>query len=332
MSTQILLGAGFSRNWGGWLASEAFEYLLGCPEVITNAYVRRLLWQCKDDGGFEVALATVQHAWTRNPQENLPHLNALQASIQRMFMDMNAAFLEYSDLEFQNHQSRMLRRAMVQFDAVFTLNQDLLLEHRYLNDNIALTIPGRWDGFQLPGLVSRPSRLFPNANSTANKDWVPAEATEFQVYPRLQPYFKLHGSSNWADPTGGPLLVMGDNKEGAIRLHPILDWYHQKFDEYLMRPNSRLLVIGYGFRDAHINRVITRAVEQHGLQMFIIDPAGADLAWTLNKTRTQGAIPAGTPLEELFKASVIGASRRDLREIFGGDSVEHAKVMRFVES
>jgi len=30
----LLLGAGFSRNWGGWLASEAFEYLLGSPEMM----------------------------------------------------------------------------------------------------------------------------------------------------------------------------------------------------------------------------------------------------------------------------------------------------------
>jgi hypothetical protein len=28
-----LLVAAFSRNWGGWLASEAFEYLLGRPEI-----------------------------------------------------------------------------------------------------------------------------------------------------------------------------------------------------------------------------------------------------------------------------------------------------------
>ena len=33
MPHQLLTGAGFSRNWGGWLANEAFEYLLGVPEV-----------------------------------------------------------------------------------------------------------------------------------------------------------------------------------------------------------------------------------------------------------------------------------------------------------
>lgn len=34
MPTVLLIGAGSSRNWGGWLASETFDYLLGCPQVI----------------------------------------------------------------------------------------------------------------------------------------------------------------------------------------------------------------------------------------------------------------------------------------------------------
>jgi len=29
----LLTGAGFSRNWGGWLVNEAFEYLLGSKGV-----------------------------------------------------------------------------------------------------------------------------------------------------------------------------------------------------------------------------------------------------------------------------------------------------------
>ena len=33
MTYILLTGAGFSRNWGGWLASEAFEYLIGCGEI-----------------------------------------------------------------------------------------------------------------------------------------------------------------------------------------------------------------------------------------------------------------------------------------------------------
>jgi hypothetical protein len=53
-------GAGApSYNWGGWLASEAFEYLLGAPEI--DAKLRALLWANKEaGGGFEDALATLE--------------------------------------------------------------------------------------------------------------------------------------------------------------------------------------------------------------------------------------------------------------------------------
>jgi hypothetical protein len=51
----LLIGAAFSRNWGGWLASEAFEYLLGDPTVVANAELRALLWRHQATGGFEAA-------------------------------------------------------------------------------------------------------------------------------------------------------------------------------------------------------------------------------------------------------------------------------------
>jgi hypothetical protein len=50
----LLTGAGFSRNWGGWLADEAFEYLLGHPLIDDG--LRTVLWRSKDTGGFESAL------------------------------------------------------------------------------------------------------------------------------------------------------------------------------------------------------------------------------------------------------------------------------------
>lgn len=56
MNYYLLLGAGFSHNWGGWLASEAFEYLIGHPGIIANTELRALLWKHHDRGGFEMAL------------------------------------------------------------------------------------------------------------------------------------------------------------------------------------------------------------------------------------------------------------------------------------
>ncbi|WP_186307800.1 hypothetical protein [Paraburkholderia sp. BCC1884] len=43
------------------------------------------------------------------------------------------------------------------------------------------------------------------------------DENQFQVAAGAQPYFKLHGSSNWQhDQQGGPMLIMGGNKVNAI--------------------------------------------------------------------------------------------------------------------
>jgi hypothetical protein len=61
MTRILLTDAGFSRNWGGWLASEAFEYLLGCSEIDNET--RSLLWSSKESGGgFEDTLADLANA------------------------------------------------------------------------------------------------------------------------------------------------------------------------------------------------------------------------------------------------------------------------------
>jgi hypothetical protein len=331
MNHLLLLGAGFSRNWGGWLASEAFEYLLGCPEICASEDLRRLLWHHQATGGFEDALAELQLANRNDPANNGPRLQALQGTVTRMFDEMNRGFLGLTDFEFQQNRDDQLRTFLTRFDAIFTLNQDVLLEHHYLNppDNVMLLSRRRWEGPQLPGLRPEPAAGDPPAQSWAQRTWVPTG--DHQVHPRSQPFFKLHGSSNWRTADGDPMLIMGGEKTREIGLHRILTWYAERFDEYLSQRDSRLMVIGYGFRDAHINEAIARAVDQHGLRLFIISPQGSDLARSLNPTNRPGQIRAGTPLEEIFERSLIGASRRHLSEIFGRDGIERSKVQRFFD-
>src|ERR1700674_1527940 len=49
MTHYLLTGAGFSRNWGGWLADEAFEYILADPSLTPP--MRGRLWSDKHSGG-----------------------------------------------------------------------------------------------------------------------------------------------------------------------------------------------------------------------------------------------------------------------------------------
>jgi hypothetical protein len=145
MAHVLLTGAGFSRNWGGWLANEAFEYLIGSPEIDDN--LRQLLWTQKTrGGGFEDTLAELQQAYTlsRNERTRKP-LEDLRDAIVGMFNYMNLAF-DGIQFEPPNQTQYMIRGFLRGFDAIFTLNQDLLLERHYLNEQIQLAQPRKWNG------------------------------------------------------------------------------------------------------------------------------------------------------------------------------------------
>jgi hypothetical protein len=331
MGCHLLLGAGFSRNWGGWLAAEAFEYLLGCTEIIRDPSLAQLLWRHQALGGFESALAELQLAHSRDPRASESALMGLQAAIRRMFADMNGALMETTGWEFQNYIERMVGTFLTRFDSIFTLNQDVLLEHYYVNDNIALTGKRKWAGAQLPGMRRVPSHEPLYANSWARSAWVPLTDDAFKIDASLQPIFKLHGSSNWAHADGNAMLIMGGVKAREIGQTPILNWYAKMFEEALSTQPARLMVIGYGFRDDHINEIIGMAV-QRGLKIFVIAPEGAEIARSLNPTPQGGVTSVSTPLEGLLEKSLIGASRRPLRDIFGEDTAEHNKVMRFFDT
>jgi hypothetical protein len=258
MARILLLGAGFSRNWGGWLASEVFEYLLGCPEI---APLRDLVFRNKRKG-FEAALAELQkdrHA------EDL--LRRFYAALRRMFADMDRAF-HGTRFEFSNDIDSSVAGFLTRFDAIFTLNQDLLLERHYLNDNVSLLSNGRWDGWCLPGmrLLTRPENaLVPDTLGI----WAPEAGAAFNVARRCQPLFKLHGSSNWRAGADQDIIVLGGQKAELIDKHPILHFNFNQFDEHLRKRDTRLMVIGYGFADDHVNAAIMAAVRASSLTMSL---------------------------------------------------------------
>lgn len=325
----LLLGAGFSRNWGGWLAAEAFEYLLGFPRVRTNPALKTLLWKHQSSGGFEDALAELQESCSRDPVANRPLLDALQGAIEAMFEDMNAGFSEGRRFETSFDVEFSVVRFLSRFDVIFTLNQDLLLERHYLTANLANGPYRNWAGHSLPGMQPAPGAPVEDIHYWSTSRWVPRPGAEFQLEGDKQALVKLHGSSNWTAGSGSSLMVIGGQKVREIQLHPVLSWYSQLFEEALGRPKTRLMIIGYGFRDSHVNDAIRHAVTKHALEMFIIGPLGSEQARALNPTRHTGLIKAPTDLERIFEQSLIGASRRALHEIFGRDRIEFAKVDRF---
>jgi hypothetical protein len=91
----------------------------------------------------------------------------------------------------------------------------------------------------------------------------------------MQPYYKLHGSSGWMTEDGQSLLVVGRDKTGTIAHHPILHWTYQRFEDYLHRDDTRLMVIGYGFGDEHINQSLVEAHRAGKLKsIYLVQPSG----------------------------------------------------------
>jgi hypothetical protein len=44
------------------------------------------------------------------------------------------------------------------------------------------------------------------------------------------------------------------------------------FEETLSQQGTKLFVIGYGFRDRHINQIIKESVKNYGLKLYILSP------------------------------------------------------------
>ena len=134
MPVHLLTGAGFSRNWGGWLANEAFEYLIGYPQITSE--LQRRLWHGKKEG-FESVLNELRLIQQRQKDEPSQSEVALfERMLEDMFNAMNLGFkqVEFDPL-FDPHrigpQPNLIRRFLAHFDAIFTLNQDCLLEMKY---------------------------------------------------------------------------------------------------------------------------------------------------------------------------------------------------------
>jgi hypothetical protein len=327
MSHILLTGAGFSYNWGGYLAKEAFDYLLGVTEDDDD--VRTLLWADQAKGfGFETTLARLRKAYEDNysPQVEQDFQN-MTTAVRRMFGDMWLAFGQTQFDETPDHPRLGIIRFLTRFDAIFTLNQDTLLETHYLpvvrqEDFAKNTYQGpRNMGADRPGLIPAMDTL--TFGSLASRIPLFTVSDDFAGIPYAQPYYKLHGSIDVQDGRN-MMLILGGDKEADIAKHPLLEAYHDQFRMRLNMIGTRLMVIGYSFADAHINRIIFDAIKNSGLKIFLVGPDGA-LTIGANKS-----FPLNPP--QIIKKAIIGASSRPLRTTLSGrDMVELMKVERFFQ-
>jgi hypothetical protein len=311
MKKILLLGAGFSKNWGGWTAEELVHDLMG--RLVDDVFLSNLLKTAKS---FEEIIPNSQ----RNVIDgDTPEtLTKYMSAIYQSFEMMNRSFMR-KQFEFSTDIEFSIRFFLSQFDAIFTTNQDQLLEIHYNSSELLNLKNPRFPYF--PGMQPPPNwRIGSDSIDQINGLWKPLN--NYQIDSSGQPIYKLHGSINWSDGKGSNLLVMGTNKIDSINNSDLFSNYLNDFKTSLESLNTKLMVIGYSFSDPHIDQIIFNAWKDYQLKTFIVDPQGMEVfvKEKSNKMRLRN---------NLESISIIGISRRYLSQTFKDDHLEHDKLMNF---
>ncbi|MEW6335999.1 MAG: SIR2 family protein [Acidobacteriota bacterium] len=295
--TNILLtGAGFTKNFGGLLASEIWSRLFNDGAVRKSGLAKVVSAHAPD---FERAY---QELVRSDPDSDSARV--LHGAVVRAFDEMDLVLRTWYHTNNAPESGTLTRLFELcapklgtgETGLLFTLNQDLYPERKTFLD-LAFGCPGILAVGPPPGL---------QGSYFENHDMQPVHGRDIKRCPDkdtiatcakswLQPggfhWVKLHGSCNWRSSDGRDVMVLGHDKTGQIASEPLLTWYWKVFREALGSARHRLIVIGYSFRDPHVNEVIARSIQGHGTELVVIDPT----SWEVLEARIATADPCYGP-------------------------------------
>lgn len=307
----IFLGAGASVSAGGktmwslwngfveqgleaatWLKDERFVEESALAEG--NARIPPNVEQLVDT--LEIALSE----WSRQERPETVDIETTRAALFRAVV--RAALLQEnwwtsssgaeSDEEHLTHHRTILQKLVAARQPgqaspwVFTTNYDLAVE--WAAESIDLQV--------VNGFLGTHSRRFsPQSFDLGFRNIQARGEARFGVYNVY--LAKLHGSLSWREESGqvfevpAPLAwqqishFLEDDTETELGLMVlpraakymqtvgfVLGELFRRFSEFLARPQSCLLVSGYGFGDEHINRILRSALLNPTLQLVIYFP------------------------------------------------------------
>jgi len=260
----LLTGAGFSRPFGGYLASEMWALIFRQPEVSGS---ERLRTEMLREMNFERVYEQTTNSTTYSNEEK----RGLTEAVWRAYFQMHSEMCVHKNAMAAYEVVRAFVSRFNNPDLpgergfVFTLNQNLLVEKFHTSDTSIV----------LPGVISHDADG-QNVTLPEAADVERAAEQFWQEKGQALVYVKLHGSFNWRRNDGSRSLVIGTKKGTVLSGEPLLKWYQDIFHRVLHEPGRSLLVIGYSFRDPHINETILSAVNTSGLRLFVMSPRTPD--------------------------------------------------------
>jgi hypothetical protein len=287
----LLTGAGFTKNFGGLLASEMWSVIFNYNRIQAYPKIKELM---RDDFDYESVYTSIMEGslYTKDEKE------AINDAVKFAYEHIDTILMEYDggvprpvgltevlqliDRFNDNRIKSFIGTNNVPYHIqtetgnksfIFTLNQDLFFER--LCSNCELSIPGiknnsEWftSMFRSPLSPSDYCNLPKKDELNRIKPDILSDGNFFLI--------KLHGSCNWISFDGTQKMVIGRGKKEQIQKEPLLMYYSEVFKKALSQYQRRLLIIGYSFGDEHINHIIAEAVREYGLKIYIISPDSPD--------------------------------------------------------
>jgi hypothetical protein len=280
----LLLGAGFTKNFGGPLAIEMWEKIFNHKQTQSQPRIKKLMMEYFD---YELIYTKIMEG-----PYNSDEKKAIDIAIKDAYKGIDQILQKYAGgvpfpvnlseiVNFINrfrengpkHASGNLYSVVFPFtdnkSFIFTLNQDLFFERLY--DNFELFIPGLKKNEEWFDSTFR--RELNESDFCTLPDCTELSHIKSKLFFDHDFFLvKLHGSYNWKSSDGTQKMVTGRGKKEQIENEPLLKFYYDIFEEVLSQQELHLLVIGYGFADEHVNRVLANSIQKSGLKICVISP------------------------------------------------------------
>lgn len=316
----VLTGAGFTKNFGGFLASEMWSQIFNHPRVQSEARLRdALLADLNFENVYSDIMEDEEHERFSSQEQA-----AFMEAVENAYINLDQAISRYGQESAWHFPKRHLGKLMHHLSNYsgneralwFTLNQDIFMERHfqwratgappfaeprfYTDMGCRLTPPA----IKLPSPEASQEMLQQQLETSASGHVGPA-------------YIKLHGSYCWKSWTDRPGMVLGINKQNVIDDEPLLKCYFDLFKSVITDGGRKLLLIGYGFRDLHVNRILLDGVMSHGLELFIIHPKPPDV---FKKALWEAMTPQSKGSPKRIWAAIRGYFPYSLFDVFHGNS------------
>ena len=203
-----------------------------------------------------------------------PSLGELRKELEKVIRDACALTLDKEKAPHKAFLDKITsRKASAPRVSLFTTNYDTLFEQAAQEGGFVVI-----DGFSFTTPRTFSGRYFDydivNREHTRLKDEDSFISKVFHLY-------KLHGSLNWESKDNR--IVQTEKTETPLIVYPASDKYESsyeqpyfemmsRFQQALRKEDVLLIVLGFGFRDKHIQNVILEAVNQNpNFQLLIVN-------------------------------------------------------------